>query len=226
MQKAHITYEEFLSYLKIKPGVVHIKDSIVYKHSPNSEEIIKAIEESKTNPVFKHISIPLSYLYVKDLYFGFTYEFNTKLHLVDDAVSLGIITDKTLFIQQLFSIIEQLNEIDMCYWDFHKNNIFTDETGSPFLLDYDDMVLNPSPVNKYHQVKYLTEYILNLLLNQDKDIGKYIREPAIKQYLSSESTEYLEKLNKRTGEVCEFPYRILEELSCEAKKELIKSKIK
>lgn len=226
MQKIHTTYEEFMSYLKIKPGIVHLNDGIVYKHSPNSEEIIQAIEESKTHPVFKHISIPLSYLKIKDLYFGYTYEFKNDIHLVEDAIYLGIINNINEFISELLKIVEELNKLNMCYWDFHRNNIYSDKNGVPFIIDIDDMVYNPTRVNQYHQVKYLTEYILNLLLDQEKTLSQFLRDPAMQKHMSIESMDYIESLIRRTGTVTTLPYKLIEELSNPYKRELIKSKIK
>jgi hypothetical protein len=210
----------------IKPGIVHIHNGIVYKNSPNSKEIVTKIDECKAHPVFKHFSIPLAYLYIKDFYFGYTYKFKTDLHLVDDAETLGIIKNKEDFIKELFLIIEQLNSINLCYWDFHKYNIYSDNSGNPFFIDYDDIQYNPSSLNMYHQSKYLTEYILQLLLNQEKTLIQFLKDSTLMEYLSNNSKEYLESLKCRTDKQIELPYTILEDLSDKSRRELIKSKIK
>lgn len=226
MKKRQITIEEFLSYTPIKPGVVHIHQGLVYKHAPNSLEIANAINDAKADPVFKYITVPKSVLFLDDIYFGYTTKFQSNLHIVEDAEYLGIITDINEYIWKLIQIIEKLNKLNMCYWDFHRNNIYSDKDGVPFIIDIDDMVYNPTRVNQYHQVKYLTEYILNLLLEQEKTLSQFLRDPAIQKYMSIESMDYIESLIRRTGTVTNLPYKLIEELSNPYKRELIKSKIK
>lgn len=226
MERKEITYDEFMSYPKIKPGVVHIHEGIVYKHSPNSFEIISEIDRTKGNPLMKSISIPTHYLYTKEDYFGFTYQFNRDLHLIEDALYLGIIKDINTFISELLKIIEKLNKMNMCYWDFHRKNIYSNNEGNPFMIDVDDIKLNPKELNLYHQAKYLTEFILNIYLNQEKTVPEFRRNFAIQTYLSTESLAYLDSIVKRNGNRVELPYIIIDELSNPLKRELIKSKIK
>lgn len=226
METIQTDYETFMAYTPIKPGIVHLHQGLVYKNSPNSYEIVTAIEQSKTNPVFQHFSIPLAYLYIEDLYFGYIYQFNNQLHQVEDAEFLKIIKNTEDFAIKLISIIENLNSLNMCYWDFHRNNIFSDNFGNPFIIDYDDMKVSPNAVNKYHQAKYLTEYLLNLYLKQEKTLSQFLREPMIQRYFSDKTLEYIRNLISRTGECNELPYCIIDELSNPIKREVIKSRIK
>ena len=226
MERKEITYDEFMSYPNIKPGVVHIHEGIVYKHSPNSFEIISELDRTKAHPVMKSISIPTHYLYTKDNYFGFTYQFNKDLHLIEDAIYLGIIKDINTFISELLRIIEELNRMNMCYWDFHRKNIYANKEGNPFMIDVDDMKFNPKELNLNYQAKYLTEFILNIYFNQEKTVPEYIRNFAIQTYLSTESLAYLDSIVRRNGSRIELPYRIIDELSNPSKREVIKSKIK
>lgn len=226
MKKRQITYDEFLSFTPIKLGIVHIHQGLVYKHSPNSKEIVSAIEETKANPVFRYISTPKSILMIEDFYFGFTTKFRNDLHIVEDAEYLRIIKDINEFIRKLINIIEELNKMNFCYWDFHQNNIFSDLKGDPFILDIDDMKVNPTELNLYHQVKYLTEFILNILLSQEKTMQQYARSEILEKYLSKESINYIRSLINRTGVKTVLPYQLVEELSNPYKRELIKSKIK
>ena len=226
IKKRQITYDEFLSYTQIKPGLVHIHQGLIYKHSPNSLEIVSAIEETKANPVFRYISTPKSILMIEDFYFGYTSKFRTDLHIVEDAEYLRIVKDINDFIWKLLHIIEELNKLNFYYWDYHQNNIFSDLRGNPFIIDIDDMNTSYSELNLYHQAKYLTEYLLNILFSQEKPIQKYAKSEILEKYLSTESMNYIRSLLKRTGANTNLPYILIEELSNPYKREVIKSKIK
>ncbi len=226
MKKRQITIEEFLSYTPIKPGVVHIHQGLVYKHAPNSLEIANAINDAKADPVFKYITVPKSVLFLDDIYFGYTTKFQSNLHIVEDAEYLGIITDINEYIWKLIQIIEKLNKLNMCYWDFHRNNIYSDNKGNPFILDIDDIRVNPTDLHLYHQIKYLTEYLLNLYLGQEKTIIHFLKNDDFRAHISKGTIAYLESLIKRTGTTIEFPHKVIDELSNPYKRELIKSKIK
>lgn len=226
MQKIELDIDEFLSYKPIKPSVVHLHQGLVYKQSIDSKELTIALEKTKAYPVMQHISFPKYQLYIKDFYFGYAYKFNNKLHQILDAIFLGIIPNEETFIIELINIIEELNKLGFCYWDFHKNNIYSDPEGHPFLLDIDDIRLKQTSLNRYHQIKYLTEFILNIYLDTDKNLQQLLKEPAIRKYLKDSTIEYIESLVRRNGTTTELPFCIIEELNNPFRKELIKSNIK
>ncbi len=227
MQTREITYDEFLSYNAIKPGIVHIHQGLVFKHSPNSEELIETIETiTQGTPVRNHITIPHTKLKVNNNYFGYQYDFNNKLRQVEDALFLEIIKDEEQFATLLLTLIDELNKLDLCYWDFHRNNVFSDQLGHPFLIDLDDIKYQPKPLNMYHQLKYLTEYLLNLYLKKEKILLEYRREPLLQQYFSQKTIEYIQGLGKKPGTVTELPYCIIDEFSDTYKKEELKIRIK
>lgn len=226
MENIQMNLEEFLSLNKLKPGVVHFRDGIVYKNSPNSKEVVELIEQTKTHPVMKHISLPTAKIFIDDFYFGYTYKFNSKIRQVIDALFLGIIPDEEKFALELIDIIEKFNELGLCYWDFHKNNIFSDESGHPYLIDIDDIRLNQTELDRYLQIKYLTEFILDTYLETDKTLQQLLRDPVIKKYFSIKTINYIESLIKRTEKTFDLPYIVIEELSNPHKRELIKSNIK
>lgn len=226
MERKQITYDDFMSYTQIKPGIVHIHQGMIYKNSPYTESLVEEIEQVSAHPVFSQITLPLYSLYCQEMYFGYVYRFNNNLRQVADAIYLKLVKGEEQFALELISLVEKLNSINMCYWDFHRNNVFSDQNGHPFLIDIDDMKANPSSLHKFHQAKYLTEYLMNLYFDDDKTVSEYYKNPTIQSYFRDETIKYLDSLNRRTGAVVELPYRIIDELSNPIKRELIKSRIK
>ena len=226
MKRIQLDIDEFMSFKQIKPGVVHLHNGMIYKHSHSSEKLVTALDMTKAHPVMKNITIPEAKLYIDNFYFGYAYQFNNKLRQVLDALFLGIIPNEETFILELINIIEELNKLGFCYWDFHKNNIFSDAEGHPFLLDIDDIRTQENNVNRYHQIKYLTEFILNIYLDTDKTLSQLMQQPAIRKYLKDSTIAYIESLIKRNGNINELPFCIIEELSNPYRKELIKTSIK
>ncbi len=227
MQTHQITYDEFLSYNAIKPGIVHIHQGIVFKHSPNSEELIDTITTvTQGSMVRNYITIPQAKLRVDEMFFGYQYPFNNELRQVEDAIYLGLIKGEEQFAILLLSLIEELNRLELCYWDFHRNNVFSNQSGHPFLIDLDDIKYQPTLLNKYHQIKYLTEYLLNMYLKKDKILLDYRREPLLQQYFTSETMEYIQGLAKKPGTITELPYCIIDEFKDSYKKEELKIRIK
>ena len=47
-------------------------------------------------------------------------EFNNKISLIKDAIYKGVIIDLNKFLLELLNIIEKLNSLNLCYWDFHQ----------------------------------------------------------------------------------------------------------
>lgn len=226
MKHIHLDYDEFMSYNKIKPGIVHLHNGIIYKNSPGTNELVDIIEKTKTNPVMKHISLPTAKLFIEDCYFGYTYKFNNKLRQVIDAIFLGIIANEEQFILELIDIIEKFNQLGLCYWDFHKNNIFSDQEGHPYLLDIDDIRTEQTRLNRYLQIKYLTEFIIDTYLDTDKTLQQILREPIIKKTLKETTIKYIETLIRRNEQIVDLPFCVIEELSNPHLKELIKTNIK
>ena len=63
MQQIDIDLETFLSYPAIKPGIIHLNGTDIYKHSPLSQLVLKHIENNLDNVVFKNLSTQKAYLY-------------------------------------------------------------------------------------------------------------------------------------------------------------------
>lgn len=226
MEEIQIDIDKFMSFQQIKPGIVHLHEGMIYKHSQGTEKLVTAIEKTKAHPVMKHITIPEAKLFIEDFYFGYAYQFKNKLRQVLDALYLGIIPNEESFVLELINIIEELNKLGFCYWDFHRNNIFSDEEGHPFLLDIDDIRTKTTGVNRYHQIKYLTEFILNIYLDTDKTLSQLMQQPFFRKYITENTITYIESLIKRNGNINELPFCIIEELSNPYKKELLKTIIK
>lgn len=225
MNKIEISIERFLRFPPLKPGIVHRHKNMVYKYSPNSLEIITAIENYRKEEVFKHMSTPKAYLFSKKTYFGYTMEYYKKLKKINSALNLGIIKDIEIYVLELLEIIEKLNSLNLCYWDFHNSNILSDEFGHPFIIDIDDMNYIPTHEDLHYQRQFLTEFLLNLYLEKNKDTISYYKEASIQKHFTSKTLRYLENLGNLGLDVPDLPYCIIEELSDKEKRDMIKSKI-
>ena len=225
MERIDINMESFMKMKQLKPTVIHIYKNKIYKRSPESLPIIETIDSLRHQPVFKQIAIPEAYLYDKKTYFGYVMQYYKKLHDVEEAIKKGIIKDIEKYALELLSIIEELNKLNLCYWDFHYQNILSDKKGHPFILDIDDMEFFPSNEDLHSQREYLSEFLLCIYLNQRKSVLAFARQEAIQKYFSDKTLMYIDTLGDLKEEAPPLPYCIIEELHDEDKREMIKSKI-
>ena len=226
MDRIKISMKKFNRMRPIKQGIVHYKNDKIYKHSPRTFDIVNAIDTLQDQEVFKYISVPTAYLYYKKKYFGYVMNYYKKLKQVEEAIKKGIIKDIEKYSLELLSIIEELNKLHLCYWDFHEENILSDEKGHPFILDIDDMEYLPSHEDLHNQREYLAEFLLCIYLNKRKSIHSFARETIIKQTFKDKTLMYIDSLGDLKEPVPELPYCIIEELQDIEKRELIKSNIK
>ncbi len=225
MDRIEINLDAFNKLKPIKKGIVHLHRNKLYKHSPDTLEIVTAIDSFRTNPVFQRIAAPTAYLYDKKQYFGYAMNYYRKLKQVDDAIKSGIIVDIEKFSLELISIIDELNKLNLCYWDIHYLNVLSDPKGHPFILDIDDIELIPSNEDLHDQRQYLTEFILSLYLGIDKSIHQLAREEVIQKYFKDKTLMYIDTLGDLKEPVPDLPYCIIEELHDQEKRDMIKSKI-
>lgn len=226
MLKIQINTDKFLKMKALKQDVVHLHRNKIYKYSPETEELVKAIESFRSNPVFKHISVPTAYLYDKKQYFGYIMKYYRRLHKVQTAIRKGIVKDIEQYALELLAIIEELNKLNLCYWDFHFENIYSDRKGHPFILDIDDIELCPTNEDLHNQKEYLTEFLLCMYLGQRKSVHAFARQEAILNNFSDKTLEYIDTLGDLSKPAPDLPYCIIEELHDKEKRDMIKSKIK
>lgn len=225
MDRIQINLDKFNKMKHLKKDIVHLHQNKIYKYSPESFEIVTTIDSFKSNPVFKSISVPTAYLYDKKRYFGYIMKYYQKLHQVEQAIQQGIIKDIEKYALELLSIIDELNKLNLYYWDFHYKNILSDSKGHPFILDIDDMEYLPSNEDLHSQREYLAEFLLNIYLNQRKSIHALARQDAIQKYFKDQTLTYIDTLGNLGKEAPELPYCIIEELHDIEKRDMIKSKL-
>ena len=225
MDKIQINFDKFSKMKALKKDIVHLHRNKVYKHSPETLEIVTAIDSFRNNPVFQHVALPTAYLYNKKQYFGYIMKYYKKLHDVEEAIKKGIIKDIEKYALELLAIIEELNKLKLCYWDFHHENILSDEQGHPFILDFDDMDYFPSNEDLHNQREYLTEFLLCIYLGKRKSVHSFAREEAIQKYFKEKTLMYIDTLGDLKEPAPDLPYCIIEELHNEDKRDMIKSKI-
>ena len=226
MERIDINLDVFNKMKPLKKNVVHIHQNKLYKYSPESLNIVRTIDEFSSNPVFKSIAIPQAYLYDKQKYFGYIMKYYKKIYQVEQAIQNGLIKDIEKYALELLSIIEELNKLNLCYWDFHCGNILSNNKGHPFILDVDDMEYFPTNEDLHSQREYLSEFLLVIYLGKRKSIHSFAREDIIQKYFKNSTLEYLDTLGDLKEPVPRLPYCIIEELSDIDKRETIKSKIK
>lgn len=225
MEKIDISMDKFMKMKKIKPKVIHLYMGKIYKHSPNSLSIIETIDALRTESVFKHISTPEAYLYDKQKYFGYIMKYYKKLKQIKEAEEKGEIRNIEKFAIELLLIIEELNKLNLCYWDFHSQNILSDKEGHPFILDIDDMDYYPTDEDLHNQRECLTEFLLYLYLDTDKPVHSFLKDEVIQQSFGTKTLTYIDTLGDLNKTPPELPYCIIEELRDKEKRDMIKSKI-
>ena len=224
MNIIEITPERFLTFPPVKPGVVHRHKKQLYKYSPASQNIITTIDKYKHEEVMKQVISPTAMLYHQKRYFGYTMEYYKKLKKIREALKSGRIKDLNEYLLNLFAILEKLNELKLIYCDIHDNNVLVDEKGKPFLIDIDDIVTIPSIEEFYQQSQYLTEFILNIYLEEYKTLRMRIGDKEVRSIFSEKAIAYMENLTVIANPIPELPYLLLEELKDEEKVLKLKSK--
>lgn len=225
MEKIDINIGAFMKMKQIKPTVIHLHRNKIYKRSPESLPIIETIDSFRNQPVFKNTSLPEAYLYDKKGYFGYIMKYYKKLKQVDEALKKGIIKDIETFSLELLQIIDELNKLNLCYWDFHFENILSDSKGHPFILDLDDIDYFPSNEDLHNQREYLSEFLLCIYLEKRRSIHRFAREDVIQKYFSTKTLTYIDTLGDLGKTAPDLPYCIIEELRDKEKRDMIKSKI-
>lgn len=225
MEKISINFDTFDKMKPLKKGIVHLHRNQVYKYSPETLEIVKAIESFQHKPVLKHLAVPKAYLYNQKIYFGYVMKYYKGLHNVEEAIKSGIIKDIEKYALELLRIVEELNKLSLFYWDFHSENILSDKKGHPFILDLDDIELIPTNEDLHNQREYLTEFLLCIYLNKRRSVHSFAREKIIQNTFKDSTLMYIDTLGDLKEPAPELPYCIIEELHDEEKRELIKSKI-
>lgn len=225
MDKIDINMDKFMKMKKIKPKVIHYHRNKIYKRSPQSLTIVKAIDSLKDEPVFKHISVPEAYLYDKQNYFGYVMKYYKKLKEIREAEAKGRIKDIEQFSIELLQIIDKLNNLNLCYWDFHSKNILSDKEGHPFILDIDDMDYYPTNEDLHNQREYLTEFLFYLYIDIDRPVQSFAKEEIIQHTFNGKTLKYIDQLGDLSKTAPDLPYCIIEELRNPEKRDMIKSKI-
>ncbi len=222
-----ITKERFLSFPPIKQDIVHVYKGEIYKRDTASKRVVLKLDELRNDPRFNQILIPNALLFEERTteisYFGYKAKYYRRLKKVLEAAKKGQINLDTFF-QELLSFIHLLNQEDMLYWDFHDKNILV-RNGHPFLIDIDDICLNPDSDDETHQREYLTEFILNTYLECCSSVIGFKCNSIVRQTFSKEFYDYLCYTQYRSPEHI-LPYSILEELKDKDRVEYVKKKIK
>lgn len=226
MERIDINMDAFMKMHQIKPTIVHLHKNRIYKRSPETLPLVNVIDSLRNEPPFKHIAIPEAYLYDKETYFGYVMKYYKKLKEVNEAIKKGIIKDIEKFAIELLQIIEELNKLNLCYWDFHFENILSNKQGHPFILDIDDMEYFPSNEDLHNQREYLTEFLLCIYLGKRKSVHAFARQEAIQKYFKDKTLMYIDSLGDLGRKAPDLPYCIIEELQNKDKRDMIKSKIK
>ena len=226
MERIDINMDAFMRMHQIKPTVVHLHKNKIYKRSPETLPIVNVINSLRNEQPFKHIALPEAYLYDKEQYFGYVMKYYKKLKQVNNAIKSGIIKDIEQFSLELLQIIDKLNKLNLCYWDFHFENVYSDKQGHPFILDTDDMEYFPSNEDLHNQREYLTEFLLCMYLEKRKSVHAFAREEAIQKYFKDKTLMYIDSLGNLQYPAPDLPYCIIEELHDKEKRDMIKSKIK
>ena len=98
------------------------------------------------------------------------------------------------FLIELIKMVEELNSLDIAYWDFHSNNVLVDKKGMPFLLDVDDIEYKAEKELLYRQIEYLIEFIFNVTLSNNYSLIKTLKSEALNGILSKKTLQFIQNI--------------------------------
>lgn len=226
MKEIDITFDSFYSFKPLKKETVRKKGRLVYKYSPLSERNISILHAKMDEKVLKQLATPESKLKCKGTYFGYIMYFR-RLKKIKDAIPQANINQMSNFLIELIQIVEELNRLDIAYWDFHSNNVLVDKKGMPFLLDVDDIEYKAEKELLYRQIEYLIEFIFNVTLSNNYSLIKTLKSEALNGILSKKTLNFIQNIiNKDPNQSLILPYDLVEELKDKEKIHIIKRKLK
>lgn len=226
MREIDITFDKFYSFKPLQKESVRKRGRFVYKYSPLTEHTISRLYAKTEAKVLDHFSKPLAKLKCEGTYFGYIMYFRRLKH-IKEAINSGNINQLGNFLLELIKIIEELNKMDLTYWDFHSNNILVDKKGRPFVIDIDDIEYKATKELLYKQIEYLIEFILNVMLSNNYSLQKILNSEALKGILNKKTLTYITNIyNQEARQQLLLPYHLVEELKDKDKVHTIKRRIK
>lgn len=226
MKEIDITYDKFYSFKPLQKESVRKKGRFVYKYSPLTEHTVSRLYAKTEAKVLDHFSKPIAKLKCNGTYFGYIMYFRRLKH-IKEAIHSGNINLLSNFLLELIQMIEELNKMDLTYWDFHSNNILVDKKGSPFIIDIDDIEYKAAKDLLYRQIEYLIEFIFNVMLNNNYSLQKVLNSEALKGILNQNTLSYITNIcNQEERQQLLLPYHLVEELKDKDKVQTLKRRIK
>lgn len=181
-----IDINELRQFKNLKDKLVFQKDDKVYKIAQNTKNIVSILDVLRNEPTFKSIILPEGTMINQkdDRYLGYITPYLSNLSSIDE------ITDykkKLEFLNKCIELVNKINSFQLTYWDFHEGNVKKDQNGNPFLLDFDDMIINPNETDILDQNDYLAMFIFGELV---------IRSEAL--YYAIQNMNGIDKILKRS----------------------------
>ncbi len=223
MKSVQLSYNKLKKYHSIKDATVFRKRNHIYKYAPNSKEVMEAFDSFRGTKVGKHFALATSFLYDKDMYYGYVMKYYRVLFELHKSLRSGRIRKAYAFFSELLEIVSILNDNSILYWDFHCGNIKVTRDGHPFFFDLDESTLHSTKDDEHYQLEFLSAFILNGYLEEEKTLRSYIGLLKGKNILSDSVINYLsDTVNLNSGDL-PLPYTLLEEINreevqCEIKK--------
>lgn len=225
MREIEITYDTFYSFKPLQKDSVRKKGRYVYKYAPLSESTISRIYANTDAKVFKSFSTPVAKLKCNGTYFGYIMYFR-RVKKINEAIKKGNINQLSNFLIELIQIIEELNQMDLTYWDFHSNNILVNKQGHPFIMDIDDIEYKATKELLYRQIEYLIEFILNMMLNNNMSLQKVLKSEILNGIIAKDTLSYIKNIfNQDQTQSLILPYNLVEELRDKDKIRTLKRRI-
>ena len=194
MNTIHLNIDKFLSYNPIKPGIVHKKKKLVYKYAPTTQSMMSFLDGQRYEDVLSHVSLAKAFLYSRDEYWGYAMKYYERLTSIKTYFNRFNKDRNRIdqYVKELINVLIELEKLELCYNDFHFNNVMVDEGGKPFLLDADHMRVEPDRKFLNFQRARLINFILNIYTDSNYDLlNKFINELELKDYFSKDFVRYL-----------------------------------
>lgn len=214
MERLQINESIFLQMPKFQVEHIRKKGNLLYKKSRNSKQILDVLDSHKENPIINDsLVFANAYLYDGDEFFGFV------MNHYQDLISLTTLInspsfDFNAYIKKLITILEELEDLELCYYDITKNNIKSKGT-EPFLLDSDGMILNPSIFYKKRQRQKLIEFILSIKFQEGSSenfLKEFLRKIKLEDYFTKDFICYMREIFDISSHNIMFPTFFLNEL--------------
>ena len=161
MQLSEIKKLPNLKIINSTESICYVNDNTIYKIFKGDENIEEKIEIINTLISSNIDGLPKIYDYIYDnnKVVGYSMKYYKNIKSFSDVKNFKLIKQKCIELIEIYKKIK--DEHNLCYYDFHKDNIYI-YNGKILLLDIDSCLKNTHEIEKL-SLQQLKEFIISLL---------------------------------------------------------------